>query len=48
MLLANGFNGLGLATMLSVQQLFPNEFHNVVFVGVGEVDSSQLKSHEEI
>ncbi len=47
-LLVNGFNGLGLATLLMVQQLFPNEFRNVVFVGVGEVDSALLKSHEEV
>lgn len=47
-LLVNGFNGLGLATLLMVRQLFPNEFRNVVFVGVGEVDSALLKSHEEL
>jgi amino acid transporter len=47
-LLVNGFNGLGLATLLMVRQLFPNEFRNMVFVGVGEVDSALLKSHEEL
>src|SRR5437868_3393128 len=47
-LLVSGFNGPGLATMLMVRQLFPNEFRNIVFIGVAEVDSSLLKSHEEI
>jgi amino acid transporter len=47
-LLVNGFNGLGLATMFKIQQLFPNEFRNVVFAGVSEVESSRLKSSEEI
>lgn len=47
-LLVKGFDGLGLATLFSIQQLFPNEFRNIIFVCVGEVDSSMLKSHEEI
>jgi amino acid transporter len=47
-LLVNGFSGLGLATLLKVEQLFPGEFRNVVFVSVAEIDSSLLKSHEEI
>jgi amino acid transporter len=46
--LVKGFDGLGLATLFAIQQLFPNEFRNIVFVCVGEVDSSMLKSHEEI
>jgi amino acid transporter len=47
-LLVKGFNGLGLATLLAIGKLFPNEFRNVVFVGVGEVDSAMMRSHEEI
>ncbi len=47
-LLVKGFDGLGLATLIAIQQLFPNEFRNIVFACVGEVDSSMLKSHEEI
>jgi amino acid transporter len=47
-LLVKGFDGLGLATLIAIQQLFPSEFHNIVFVCIGEVDSSMLKSHEEI
>jgi K+ transporter len=47
-LLVSGFNGLGLATMLQLEELFPRQFRNIVFVGVGEVDSSQMRSHEQI
>ncbi len=47
-LLVKGFDGLGLATLVSIQQLFPHEFRNVIFISVGEVDASMLKSHEEI
>jgi amino acid transporter len=47
-LLVKGFDGLGLATLIAIQQLFPNEFHNVIFVCIGEVESSMLKSHEDI
>jgi amino acid transporter len=47
-LLVNGFNGLGLATLLAVTQLFKDEFRNVVFVGVGEIDSGLLKGPEEV
>ncbi len=46
--LVSGFNGLGLATMLQIEELFPKQFRNIVFVGVGEVDSSQMRSHEQI
>jgi len=47
-LLVNGFNGLGLATLTTVQRLFGGQFRNVVFVGVGEVDSALLKGPEEV
>ena len=46
--LVSGFNGLGLATLLQIEELFPKQFRNMVFVGVGEVDSSQMRSHEQI
>jgi amino acid transporter len=47
-LLVNGFNGLGLATLLTVTRLFRDQFRNVVFVSVGEVDSALLKGPEEV
>jgi amino acid transporter len=47
-ILVSGFNGLGLATLTTIQRLFRNQFRNVVFVGVAEVDSAQLKGPEEV
>ncbi len=47
-ILVDGFNGLGLATLLTLIRLFPDEFENVVFIGVGEVDSALLKGPKEV
>jgi amino acid transporter len=47
-LLVNGFNGLGLATLISICRLFEDQFKNVVFVGVAEVDSAMFKGKEEV
>ncbi len=47
-ILVEGFNGLGLATMFTLTRLFPDEFENVVFIGVGQVDSALLKGPEEV
>jgi amino acid transporter len=47
-ILVSGYNGLGLATLIAVTQLFKDQFHNVVFIGVGEVDAALLKGPEEV
>jgi amino acid transporter len=47
-LLVNGFNGLGLATLTKIPRLFDGQFPNIVFVSVGEVDSALLKGPEEV
>ncbi len=47
-LLVSGFNGLGLATLTTMQRLFGGQFRNVVFVGVGEIDSALLKGPDEV
>jgi hypothetical protein len=47
-LLAGGFNGLGLATLTAIPRLFNGQFRNLVFIGVGEVDSALLKGPEEV
>ncbi len=47
-LLVNGFNGLGLHTLLNVLRLFPNIFRNFVFVHVGVIDAGNFKGVEEI
>lgn len=47
-LLVNGFNGLGLATLLTLRRLFRDQYRNVIFVGVGEIESSLMKGPEEV
>lgn len=47
-LLVNGFNGLGLATLTRVGRLFGHEFTNIVFVRVGEIDSALLRGPDEV
>jgi len=42
------FDGIGVHTLLTIPQLFPNHFKNVVFVSVGLIDSSQFKGAAEI
>ncbi len=47
-LLVNGFNGLGLHTLLNVIRLFGNEFKNFVFIQIGVVDAGNFKGAEEL
>jgi amino acid transporter len=47
-LMVSGFNGLGLATLTNIASLFPDQFRNVVFISVGEVDSALFKGPEEL
>jgi amino acid transporter len=47
-LMVNGYNGLGLATLTNVANLFPGQFSNVVFICVGEVDSALFRGPEEL
>ena len=42
-MLVNGFSGLGVHTVLSVQNLFPHQYKSYVFVSVGVIDSSNFK-----
>ncbi len=44
----NGYNGLGLHSVLAVPLLFGPYFKNFVFVGVGVIDSSRFKGREEL
>lgn len=46
--LVNGFNGLGLHTLLSVIKYDIASFHNYIFVQIGVVDASVFKGKEEI
>ena len=44
-MLVNGFTGLGVHTVLSVQNLFPHQFRSYLFVSVGVIDSAIFKGH---
>jgi amino acid transporter len=47
-ILVNGFNGLGLHTLLSIFRLFPNTYKNFVFLQVGSIDAGNFKGASEI
>jgi hypothetical protein len=44
----NGFNGLGIHSVLTVPRMFGPYFRNYIFVSVGVIDSSRFKGREEI
>ncbi len=46
--MVNGFNGLGLHTLLSVARMFPNVYKNFVFVQVGVLDAGNFKGADEV
>lgn len=46
--LVNGFNGLGLHTLLNMRKMFPDTFDNFIFVQVGIVDAGNFKGESEI
>jgi hypothetical protein len=47
-ILVNGFNGLGLHTLLNVPRMFGDTFRNFVFVQVGSVDAGNFKGVSDI
>jgi len=47
-LLVNGYNGLGLHTLLNVMRLFGGIFKNFVFIEVGVVDAGTFKGAVEL
>jgi amino acid transporter len=47
-ILVNGFNGLGLHTVLNVPRVFGDTFRNYIFVAVGSVDAGNFKGTAEI
>jgi amino acid transporter len=46
--LVNGFNGLGLHTLLAVARMFPRVYPNFVFVQVGVLDVGNFKGADEV
>jgi hypothetical protein len=47
-LFVNGYNGLGVHTLLNVQRMFPGVFKNFIFAEIGVVDTGNFKGSEEI
>ncbi len=47
-LLVSGYGGLGVHSLLSVQQLFPGYYKGIVFLSVGRVDSGAFKGKAEV
>ncbi|HNY29788.1 MAG TPA: APC family permease [Fibrobacteria bacterium] len=47
-LLVNGYNGLGLHTLLNIQRMFSGVYKNWIFVYVGIVDAGNFKGVEEV
>ena len=47
-MLVNGFSGLGVHTVLSVQSLFPHQYKAYLFASVAVIDSATFKGHSEI
>ncbi len=47
-ILVNGFNGLGLHTLLSTIKLFSGNFRNYIFIQVGAIDAGNFKGIDEI
>jgi amino acid transporter len=47
-ILVNGFNGLGLHTVLNVPRMFGDTFRNFIFVQVGAVDAGNFKGAAEL
>lgn len=47
-ILVNGYNGLGLHTVLHVPRLFGDTFRNFVFISVGTVDAGNFKGAAEL
>ena len=47
-ILVNGYNGLGLHTVLQIPRMFGDTFRNFIFVQVGAVDAGNFKGADEI
>jgi len=47
-ILVNGFNGLGLHTVMAVVRYFGKEFKNFIFIQVGVIDAGNFKGIQEI
>jgi len=46
--LAGGYGGLGIHTLLQIPRVFPDQFEQVVFVSVGVLDAGTFKGQDEV
>ena len=46
--LAGGYGGLGLHTLMQIPRVFPNQFEQVVFLAVGVIDAGVFKGKDEV
>lgn len=46
--LAGGYGGLGLHTLMQIPRVFPRQFEQVVFVAVGVIDAGVFKGKDEM
>ena len=46
--LAGGFGGLGLHTLMQIPRVFPGQFEQVVFVAAGVIDAGVFKGKDEV
>ncbi|MFT3692242.1 MAG: APC family permease [Kofleriaceae bacterium] len=46
--LAGGYGGLGLHTLMQIPRVFPKQFEQVVFVAVGVIDAGVFKGKDEM
>jgi amino acid transporter len=47
-ILVNGYNGLGVHTLLAVTRMFTGVFNNFVFLQVGVIDAGSFKGSDEV
>jgi amino acid transporter len=47
-LMVGGYSGLGIHALLTIVKTFPRHFHNVIFMGVGVVDSATFQGVAEV
>ena len=47
-LLASGYNGLGIHALLTIIRMFPGQFRNILFVSVAVIDYDRLRGSKEI
>jgi amino acid transporter len=47
-ILVNGFNGLGLHTLMAVIRMFGKEFKNIIFLQIGVINAGNFKGIKEV